>query len=107
MRELGLPFWVAGGVGTPEGLMAAQEAGAAGIQVGTLFAFTEESGLAPSLKAEVLGGVQDGSAVVHTDPLASPTGVPIQGRAAARPRAGRRLARSGLRPRLSARGGQA
>lgn len=78
MRELGLPFWVAGGVGTPEGLRAACEAGAAGIQVGTLFAYCEESGLTPSIKDEVLRGVGDGTAIVHTDPLASPTGYPFK-----------------------------
>lgn len=78
MQELGLPFWVAGGVGTPEGLCAAMEAGAAGIQVGTMFAFCDESGLAPEVKADVLRGVADGTAYVRTDPRASPTGYPFK-----------------------------
>ncbi|HLF14387.1 MAG TPA: nitronate monooxygenase, partial [Bacteroidota bacterium] len=41
IRGLGLPFWVAGGAGHPERLVAAREAGAAGLQVGTLFAFCD------------------------------------------------------------------
>ncbi|MFN5597890.1 MAG: nitronate monooxygenase, partial [Gemmatimonas sp.] len=62
MAELGLPFWIAGGAGTPDGLCRALEAGAAGIQVGTLFAFCDESGLTPEIKRDVLAGVTDGTA---------------------------------------------
>lgn len=78
LQELGLPFWVAGGVGTPDGLCAALAAGATGIQVGTLFAFCNESGLAPDLKAETLRGVLAGTVAVRTDPRASPTGYPFK-----------------------------
>ena len=45
MRALGLPFWLAGGYGSPEKLAEAIHAGASGVQVGTAFAFCEESGL--------------------------------------------------------------
>ncbi len=41
VAELGLPFWLAGGQATPDRLREAQRAGAAGIQVGTAFAFCE------------------------------------------------------------------
>ncbi|AMW05957.1 nitronate monooxygenase [Gemmatimonas phototrophica] len=78
LAELGLPFWVAGGVGTPDGLCAARAAGAAGIQVGTLFAFCDESGLAPDIKQETLRGVLSGTVEVRTDPRASPTGYPFK-----------------------------
>ncbi|WP_396203299.1 nitronate monooxygenase [Gemmatimonas sp.] len=78
MAELGLPFWIAGGAGTPDGLCRALEAGAAGIQVGTLFAFCDESGLTPEIKRDVLAGVTDGTANVRTDPRASPTGYPFK-----------------------------
>ena len=44
-RELGLPFWLAGGYAEPEQITAALEVGAAGVQVGTAFAYCEESGL--------------------------------------------------------------
>ena len=78
MRELGLPFWLAGGSGSADGLRAARDAGAAGVQVGTLFAYCDESGLAPALKAEVLAGVRAGTVHIRTDPRASPTGYPFK-----------------------------
>jgi nitronate monooxygenase len=78
MRDLGLPFWLAGGFGSPDGLKAARASGAAGIQVGTLFAYCAESGLDPALKARVLAAVAAGTAVVRTDPRASPTGYPFK-----------------------------
>jgi nitronate monooxygenase len=78
MRELGLPFWLAGGTGSPEGLRNALACGAAGIQVGTLFAYCAESGLEESLKSRVLENVVAGTAVLRTDPRASPTGYPFK-----------------------------
>ncbi len=78
VRELGLPFWLAGGQATPERLRRALEAGAAGIQVGTVFAFCEESGISPELQGEVLAEVKAGRVSVFTDPLASPTGFPFK-----------------------------
>lgn len=78
IRELGLPFWLAGGQATPERLRQAQAAGAAGIQVGTAFAFCEDSGMAPELRAKVLAEAAAGSVTIFTDPLASPTGFPFK-----------------------------
>ena len=78
LRELGLPFWLAGGAGSPQALTAALEAGAAGIQVGTLFAFCDESGLTPELRRGVLASARAGLLDVFTDPLASPTGFPFK-----------------------------
>ena len=78
LRELSLPFWLAGGAGSPEGRRAALAAGGAGIQVGTLFAFCDESGLAADVKQRVLGAVATGEASVRTDPRASPTGYPFK-----------------------------
>ena len=78
VRELGLPFWLAGGQATPERLRDAQDAGAAGIQVGTAFAFCEESGLDPMLRRRVLHQVRAGRISIFTDPLASPTGFPFK-----------------------------
>jgi NAD(P)H-dependent flavin oxidoreductase YrpB (nitropropane dioxygenase family) len=78
MREIGLPFWLAGGSATPRGIADARSVGAAGIQVGTLFAFCEESGMHPSLRAAVLAQIRAGTARVTTDPRASPTGFPFK-----------------------------
>lgn len=77
-RELGLPFWVAGGAGHPDRLRAARDAGAAGLQVGTLFAFCDESGLAEPLKRSVLAHAARGAVDVRTEPRASPTGYPFK-----------------------------
>jgi NAD(P)H-dependent flavin oxidoreductase YrpB (nitropropane dioxygenase family) len=78
MREIGLPFWLAGGVGTADAVRAAREHGAAGVQVGTLFAYCDESGLAPTLRAQVIAGVAKGATRIRTDPRASPTGYPFK-----------------------------
>ena len=78
MGELGLPFWIAGGAGTPERLREALQAGAAGVQVGTLFAYCEESGFAPELKSEVIEHAMRDDVQVITDPRASPTGFPFK-----------------------------
>ncbi len=78
VRDLGLPFWMAGGSGSADGLREALHVGAAGIQVGTLFAYCEESGLAPEIKQQVLAGVAQGKVHVHTDARISPTGFPFK-----------------------------
>jgi NAD(P)H-dependent flavin oxidoreductase YrpB (nitropropane dioxygenase family) len=78
MRSLGVPFWVAGGAGSPNSLADALSAGAAGIQVGTLFAYADESGITPDVKHQVLRAVAAGTATVFTDPRASPTGYPFK-----------------------------
>ncbi len=75
---IGLPFWIAGGAGSPERLKAAQDAGAAGIQVGTLFAYCEESGLAADLKEHVVCLSVEREVDVLTDDRASPTGFPFK-----------------------------
>lgn len=79
LRGLGLPFWLAGGQASPDALMAALTVGAAGVQVGTAFAFSAESGLADSLKEAVLVAAAAGEQVeVRTDWRASPTGFPFK-----------------------------
>jgi nitronate monooxygenase len=78
MRELGLPFWLAGGYGSAEKLREALAAGAAGVQVGTAFAFCAESGLRDDYKQALLKKAISGEAKVFTDPLASPTSFPFK-----------------------------
>jgi NAD(P)H-dependent flavin oxidoreductase YrpB (nitropropane dioxygenase family) len=76
--QLGVPFWLAGGTGSPGALEAARAAGAAGIQVGTLFAFARESGLMEQYRRSILAAARRGQVKVFTDPHASPTGFPFK-----------------------------
>jgi len=78
MRELGLPFWLAGGYGSAEKLREALAAGATGVQVGTAFAFCAESDLRDDYKQALLKKALSGEARVFTDPSASPTGYPFK-----------------------------
>lgn len=78
IRELGLPFWLAGSYARPEKLQAALRLGAAGIQAGTVFAFCAESGVRPDLKLAAIRASRAGRARVFTDPAASPTGFPFK-----------------------------
>lgn len=78
IAALGLPFWLAGGCGHPARLAESQATGAAGVQVGTLFAFCDESGFAEPLKRSVLAYAARGEVDVRTEPLLSPTGYPFK-----------------------------
>lgn len=77
-RELGLPFWLAGSYALPGRLQEAWSEGATGIQVGTAFAFCDESGIEPEIKRVTIARSRLGQVHVFTDPLASPTGFPIK-----------------------------
>jgi NAD(P)H-dependent flavin oxidoreductase YrpB (nitropropane dioxygenase family) len=78
VAAVGLPFWLAGGYSTAAQVAQARSAGAAGVQVGTLFALCEESGLDPAIRKEMLSELGAGQLIVRTDPLASPTGFPFK-----------------------------
>lgn len=78
IQKLGLPFWLAGGYGNPKMLAEARQCGAVGIQVGTAFAYCDESGLDPELRQRIILQVLDGTVKVHTSPIASPTGYPFK-----------------------------
>ena len=78
MAAIGLPFWMAGAYGTPEQVAAAVEAGAVGVQVGTLFALCAESGLTDAARDLTLDRLRAGDLTVRNDPRASPTGFPFK-----------------------------
>lgn len=79
IASLGRPFWLAGSYGSPDQVVDALDAGATGVQVGTAFAFSEESGLRCDIKESVLRACLDGRETdVFTDPAASPTGFPFK-----------------------------
>lgn len=77
-RNFGVPFWLAGSYGTPEKLAEARAEGAQGVQVGTAFAYCDESGFDPDLKQQVIRDVLAGSIDMITSAVASPTGFPFK-----------------------------
>jgi nitronate monooxygenase len=78
MAKIGLPFWLAGSFGSPEMLQRARDAHAAGIQVGTPFAYCDESGISVEIKQEVISDALNDSVSVFTDPVASACGYPFK-----------------------------
>ncbi|HSI08027.1 MAG TPA: nitronate monooxygenase [Rariglobus sp.] len=78
IRAIGLPFWIAGAHAEPSRLAEARQLGAAGVQIGTAFAFCEESGIDAALKRDVCALARAGLTKIFTDPLASPTGFPFK-----------------------------
>lgn len=78
MKALDLPFWLAGSYGSPEQVTHALESGAAGVQVGTAFAFCDESGIDADIRHEVIQSCKEGTLEVRTDPLASPAAFPFK-----------------------------
>ncbi len=75
---LGKPFWIGGGITSVEHVRDALALGATGVQVGTLFAYCNESGMDPDLRREVLEEVKTGSVSVKTSLRASSTGYPFK-----------------------------
>lgn len=78
MKQIGLPFWLAGGYGNPKQVQAAFDSGAAGVQVGTAFSLCDESGMEPELKKRLLEKVRKEEAEILTSPTVSPTGFPFK-----------------------------
>ena len=78
IKRLKRPFWLAGQCAYPEKLKEAQEIGAAGVQIGTPFAFCQESSITDEIKEKTLRRSLDGGVEVFTDPVVSPTGFPFK-----------------------------
>lgn len=78
MTALGIPYWLAGGTAHPDRLAAARRAGANGVQVGSAFALSEDSGFDPKLRGELKKRARSGTLTVRNDPSASPTGFPFK-----------------------------
>lgn len=80
IRQLGVPFWLAGGYGSKTGLDKAIMAGANGIQTGSVFALSKDSGLTASNRSSIFNELQKGtpdSELILTS-LYSPTGFPFK-----------------------------
>lgn len=83
MKALELPFYFAGDVARPEKIKELQAAGAQGVQVGTLFALCEESGIDPNIRKYALESLlqlppPDEHGWIYTDAKSSPTGFPFK-----------------------------
>ena len=76
IKRIAPRFWLAGGYGSREGLARARASGAHGVQVGSVFALAEESGLKGDYRAAILRefrkGTDDASLIRTT--MFSPTG---------------------------------
>lgn len=78
IKDLGIPFWIGGGLASPEGLAKAQALGAIGIQAGSIFALSNKSGFILKLKADLRRQGYRDELVIYTDSQASPTGYPFK-----------------------------
>ncbi|MYU54164.1 MULTISPECIES: beta/alpha barrel domain-containing protein [Streptomyces] len=78
MAALGMPFWLAGEAAHPQRLAEARRLGAAGVQLGSVFALCEESGLRADLRTELRARARAGTLRVRNDPQASPTAFPFK-----------------------------
>ena len=78
VRVTGLPFWLAGGYATPEKLKEAVAKGAVGVQAGSIFALSLESGITNSLRSQLLKKIANKTLKVITDPFGSPTSFPFK-----------------------------
>jgi nitronate monooxygenase len=80
IREVDLPFWLAGGYGSHQKLQQALALGATGVQVGSNFALAEESGMKASFRTAILNRLKtetEDAPLVYTT-LFSPTGYPFK-----------------------------
>jgi NAD(P)H-dependent flavin oxidoreductase YrpB (nitropropane dioxygenase family) len=76
--DLGIPFWIGGSFASPEELAHAKALGATGIQAGSIFALSEDSGMDTRYRREIRRLGYRGELVVRTDPKVSPTGFPFK-----------------------------
>ncbi|MGA1845686.1 nitronate monooxygenase [Deferribacter abyssi] len=79
IKKLEVPFYLAGNYVTQEKISEAlSKIGATGVQVGTIFALTKESGFNEDIKLKLIEMIKGGTIKVFADPLASPTGFPFK-----------------------------
>lgn len=78
MVNVGLPFWLAGGRATGTTYRDAIANGAKGVQIGSLFAMSTDSGMRDDLRRQMLDLARENALHVRTDHRASPTGFPFK-----------------------------
>ncbi len=78
LRELNIPFFIAGSCATQNSLVEAQALGAVGIQVGSIFALSDDSGMHSRFRNEIRRLGYRNELEIQTDIKASPTGFPFK-----------------------------
>ncbi|KKQ77887.1 MAG: hypothetical protein A3A96_00670 [Candidatus Zambryskibacteria bacterium RIFCSPLOWO2_01_FULL_39_39] len=78
IASLGLPFWIGGSYASPEKLKWTLEIGASGIQVGSIFALCEQSGMDNGLRRRIRKLGFEGKLNIRTDIVFSSTGFPFK-----------------------------
>jgi len=78
IAKLGAPFWLGGAYASPEKLRRALSVGATGIQAGTIFALSDDSGMDPEIRRVLRKLGFEGRLKIRTDFDVSPTGFPFK-----------------------------
>ncbi len=80
IRDAGLPFWMAGGYSNHVRFEQARAFGANGVQIGSNFALSEDSGMGPAYKSAILNAIKNGAEDVDLvkTTMFSPTGFPFK-----------------------------
>jgi NAD(P)H-dependent flavin oxidoreductase YrpB (nitropropane dioxygenase family) len=78
IRNIGWPFWIGGASANSEQFHWALEQGAVGIQAGSIFALSNESGMEPMVRSKIRKLGFEGKLQVRTDLRISPTGYPFK-----------------------------
>ena len=74
LAKLGIPFWIGGGTASPEMLKWARSVGASGIQVGSIFALCEESGMNSEIRKKIRQLGFEDKLIIRGDERISPSG---------------------------------
>jgi len=77
-EKFGIGYYYAGNCASPEMLAKAKKEGAIGIQIGSIGALCNISGVIPDLRDPIRKDAYNGALVVFNDPKASPTGFPFR-----------------------------
>lgn len=78
MNKLGRPYWLAGSYGHPDKILEAMAKGAQGVQVGTAFALSSDSGFEEGIRRKLIEAAYNGELDIMTDARSSPTGFPFK-----------------------------
>jgi NAD(P)H-dependent flavin oxidoreductase YrpB (nitropropane dioxygenase family) len=78
LRSLGRPFWLAGSWSSPDSLARARAAGAAGVQTGSIFALSSDSGVEDALREAAIEIGRANDLRVFTNPRSSTSGFPFK-----------------------------